>query len=123
MHQKNSQRSGKPALWILIYLSSLVPFFIILPEIAVPKLSVFFRLPIASVEWVISLCGLAYALGALIYCPFTHFLGKKKTLILFFVIGLIGAACSVFSFVESNFILLLLGRALLCFWYWLRTCG
>ncbi|HAG61486.1 MAG TPA: hypothetical protein DCL40_01135 [Coxiellaceae bacterium] len=115
MAQESSVRSKKPPLWTLIYLSSLVPFFIMLPETAVPQISEWFKLSIASGEWVVSICSLAYGFGALCYGPFSKSLGKKKTLLLFFFMGLIGSALCACSFILVSFPLKIIGRALLGF--------
>ena len=86
-----------------------------LPETAVPQISKWFKLSIASGEWVVSICCLAYGFGALCYGPFSKSLGKKKTLLLFFFMSLIGSVLCACSFIWVIFTLMIIGRALLGF--------
>lgn len=113
MDMVTSSTQTSPQIWKLIFLSSLIPFFIVFPEPALPQLSHFFADSLTITQWIIATCSLAYGIGALLYAPIANHFGLVVALRYFMSFGLVGSIVCVIGYVLKLLILMFIGRAIL----------
>ena len=108
-----SSTQTPPHIWKLIFLSSLIPFFIVFPEPALPQLAGQFGSSLSTTQWLVVSCSLAYGVGALLYAPITNRFGKSMALRSLMLCGFVGSVLSLLGVVIKVFSLAVVGRCLL----------
>lgn len=110
--QKHSENKSlvTPPTFTLLLLIALGTVAAVLFTPAIPAIKQQFNLTTAVVQWTVSIFLLGYALGQLIYGPIANRIGRKPTIYLASIIGILGTLLCAVAGYANSFLLLVAAR-------------
>jgi MFS transporter, DHA1 family, multidrug resistance protein len=101
-----------PSLLIVISLASINA---VLYTPALPALTKFYGVSQGKIQYTVAIFILGYSVSQLVYGPIANTIGRKKTVLLGFTIGIFGALLCILSGLIKNYEFLVLGRFIVAF--------
>lgn len=110
LKEKKVNTNKKPQLITLLILTAFASVAAVLYTPALPAIMHYFSINASQAQLTMSLFLVAYAIGPILYGPLSHRYGRKPTLYVGMLIGLVGVTCCILAYLTCGFGWLLLGR-------------
>ena len=109
MLERKLQNKKLPSTITLFILVSIASVAAVLYTPAFPQLKTFFNIDSDTVHWTVNLFLFGYALGQLIYAPFSNRFNRRNTLFLGLSLSCVGAGICFISYFSQEYYVLLFG--------------
>lgn len=103
------EKQRLPSTITLFILVSIASIAAVLYTPALPQFKTFFNIDSDRVQWTVNLFLFGYAIGQLIYAPFSNRFKRRNTLFLGLSLSCLGAGICILSYFSQEYFVLLLG--------------